>query len=270
MLGKVFKHEMKSSSRLFIPLFMGFLAVTLLCKFSAECANTLQFSPRIMNTISALFMVLYFIYAIALFVMTAVFIVMHFYKTMISDQGYLTHTLPVKTSTMINGKLLSAILWQILSCILFILSIFIFAAGHFNFNDIRVFWQDLGEVIGEISKYINLPLFTVEITLCAIAGLFSGPLMMYASLALGHLFRKHRVLFAVVSYFAIYIAMQIISSVVIGYMGSHFDYSQGLASSYSASVGQSYLLFQTLFAIATAVGFYAVTDYIFSRKLNLE
>lgn len=270
MLGKVFKHEMKSSSSLFIPLFLGFLAVTLLCKFSAECTNTLKFSPKAMSTITSVFIVLYSIYAVALVVMTAVFIVMHFYKNMISDQGYLTHTLPVKTSTLINGKLLSAILWQILSFVLLILSFLIFAAGHFNFNDISVFWQDLGELIEDISKYINLPLFTVEITLCAIAGLFSGPLMMYASLALGHLFRKHRVLFAVVSYFAIYIAMQIISSAVIGYIGAHFDYSQGLASSYAVSVGQSYLLFQTLFSIATAVGFYAVTDYIFSRKLNLE
>lgn len=59
--------------------------------------------------------------------MTSVFIVMHFYKTMVSDQGYLTNTLPVKMSTLINAKLLSAVLWEIIAGVLFILSIFIFS-----------------------------------------------------------------------------------------------------------------------------------------------
>ena len=114
MLGKVFKHEMKSTSRLFLPLMIGFIAITLLCKFTFETSySAILGNNRLMETITVIFFVLYFIYIIALFVMTSVFIVMHFYKTMVSDQGYLTNTLPVKMSTLINAKLLSAVLWEI-------------------------------------------------------------------------------------------------------------------------------------------------------------
>ena len=95
MLGKVFKHEMKSTSRLFLPLMIGFIAITLLCKFTFETSySAILGNNRLMETITVIFFVLYFIYIIALFVMTSVFIVMHFYKTMVSDQGYLTNTLP--------------------------------------------------------------------------------------------------------------------------------------------------------------------------------
>ena len=126
MLGKVFKHEMKSTSRLFLPLMIGFIAITLLCKFAFESSySAFLGNSRLMETITVIFFVLYFIYIIALFVMTSVFIVMHFYKTMVSDQGYLTNTLPVKMGTLINAKLLSAVLWEILAGLLFILSIFI-------------------------------------------------------------------------------------------------------------------------------------------------
>lgn len=105
MLGKVFKHEMKSTSRLFLPLMIGFIAITLLCKFTFETSySAILGNNRLMETITVIFFVLYFIYIIALFVMTSVFIVMHFYKTMVSDQGYLTNTLPVKMSTLINAS----------------------------------------------------------------------------------------------------------------------------------------------------------------------
>ena len=114
---------------------IGFIAITLLCKFTFETSySAILGNNRLMETITVIFFVLYFIYIIALFVMTSVFIVMHFYKTMVSDQGYLTNTLPVKMSTLINAKLLSAVLWEIIAGVLFILSIFIFFTGHLNFK----------------------------------------------------------------------------------------------------------------------------------------
>ena len=168
MLGKVFKHEMKSTSRLFLPLMIGFIAITLLCKFTFETSySAILGNNRLMETITVIFFVLYFIYIIALFVMTSVFIVMHFYKTMVSDQGYLTNTLPVKMSTLINAKLLSAVLWEIIAGVLFILSIFIFFTGHLNFKltDLQQLLRDFGNLYREASNYLNMPIFLIEVTI---------------------------------------------------------------------------------------------------------
>ena len=271
MLGKVFKHEMKSTSRLFLPLMIGFIAITLLCKFTFETSySAILGNNRLMETITVIFFVLYFIYIIALFVMTSVFIVMHFYKTMVSDQGYLTNTLPVKMSTLINAKLLSAVLWEIIAGVLFILSIFIFFTGHLNFKltDLQQLLRDFGNLYREASNYLNMPIFLIEVTITCIAGLISGPLMLYAAIALGLLFRKHRVLWAIISYFVIYVVMQIISSVYFSICG----YSSPLISNseYAVQTVKNYMLFTTIFSVACTAGFYAITDYIFTRKLNLE
>ena len=49
MLGKVFKHEMKSTSRLFLPLMIGFIAITLLCKFTFETSYSAILGSGIPN-----------------------------------------------------------------------------------------------------------------------------------------------------------------------------------------------------------------------------
>lgn len=269
MLGKVMKHEIKSTSRLFLPMMAGFIIVTILCRFAFESSsNVFLQNNKVLDLIRVIFMTLYFIYIVALFVMTSVFIVIHFYKTMVSDQGYLTNTLPVKTSTIINGKLLTAVMWQILSGLLLFLSIFTFFIGEISMSDIQEMIRQLRSIMDEVSMYINLPLILVELTIGSIVSLLSGPLMLYAAIALGHLFRKHRVLWAVISYLGIYIVMQIIASVFFGICGysSPSYYSQD----YAARTMENYMLFTVIFSIATTAGFYAITDYIFSKKLNLE
>ena len=58
MLGKVFKHEMKSTSRLFLPLMIGFIAITLLCKFTFETSySAILGNNRLMETITVIFFV---------------------------------------------------------------------------------------------------------------------------------------------------------------------------------------------------------------------
>ena len=151
---------------------------------------------------------------------------------------------------------------------LFILSIFIFFTGHLHLTDLQQLLRDFGTLYREASNYLNMPIFLIEVTITCIAGLISGPLMLYAAIALGHLFRKHRVLWAIISYFVIYVVMQIISSVYFSICG----YSSPLISNseYAVQTVKNYMLFTTIFSVACTAGFYAITDYIFTRKLNLE
>lgn len=100
MLGKVLKYEMRALARLFLPLLTGFLAVTLLCKFSFEAASARVVQADMLEVVSAIFFMLYVVYVIALFVMAAVFVIMHFYKTMVGNRGYLSHTLPDRKSVV--------------------------------------------------------------------------------------------------------------------------------------------------------------------------
>ncbi len=275
MLGKVLKYEMKSLAKPFLPLFGGFLAVTLLCKLSFEAASANVVRADILDLISMLFGVLYGIYAVALFVMTAVFLVSHFYRTMAGTRGYLSHTLPVKTSTLIHAKLLAALIWPVIACLVLTFSVVVFALGHVSLGELgraaAEFFKIVGELLtelytGPISQHMNMPLLTAEFILCTIAGILSFPLMVYASIAIGQLFLKRRVLWSVGAYFGMYILLQIISTFCIGAI------SYGNYASLSGNVlfVNRFMCFMTVVNVLSVMVFYAITRYIFSKKLNLE
>lgn len=275
MLGKVLKYEMKSLARPFLPLFGGFLAVTLLCKLSFEAASANVIRTDILELISLLFVTLYAIYAVVLFVMTAVFIVSHYYRTMAGTRGYLSHTLPVKTNTLIHAKLLAALIWPAIAFLVLVLSFAVFALGHVSFGGLgrmaADFFQILGELLtelftGEISEYVNMPLLTVELILCVIAEILSFPMMVYASIAVGQLFLKHRVLWSVAVYFGNYIILKIISMIFVGFM-SRGDYAS--LEGNVLLVNKS-LFFMMAVNVLSVAAYYVINNYIFSKKLNLE
>lgn len=281
MLGKVLKYEMKSLARPFTPLLLGFLVVTVLCKFSFVAASAGIVRTGLLNMISGIFMMFYVIYVIALCVMASVFIVMHFYKTMVSSRGYLSHTLPVKTSTLINAKLIAAILWFMIACVFLGLSFVIFALGNVDMKDVWRFFSELPGLLQllsatlheEFAGALNVPLLTVEILICILGGVLSGPLMIYASIAIGQLFLKHRVLAAVIAYFVIYMVLQIGTAVMMGAWGTGmFVFSPGpeAGPEWGAMAIHSMMLFMMLLSVVPTILFYVVTNYIFSKKLNLE
>ena len=92
--------------------------------------------------------------------------------------------------------------------------------------------------------------------------------MIYASIAIGHLFGKHRIFGAIAAYFGFYTIMEVISTIAMfacGYSLSAIDTTASFAF-----LMNGYLWFTIVFSILTTAAFYFVTEYIFRRKLNLE
>ena len=50
----------------------------------------------------------------------------HFYRNLMTDEGYLTFTLPVKTSEILWSKLITAMLWTIISVVVIGLCVLMF------------------------------------------------------------------------------------------------------------------------------------------------
>lgn len=266
MLSKLLKKDLQATARTFLPLMLGFVLVSILAKILFEVvfasAQQNNHANAVLMTLMVTVIVLYGIYIIACFIMTYVFIISDFYKTMVSNQGYLTHTLPVKTSTLINSKLIIAVLWQLVVFIIVALSFLLFLAGHMNVS-FQEFIMEFESVLGiSIWQYIG---FMVG---CMLAGVISGPLMFYASIAIGHLFGIHKVLGAILSYFAIYTVMQIIS--VVGMVGLGWRLSFNTNYMATPSIFSSIMWFAIIFAVISSIIFYVITNYVLSKKLNLE
>lgn len=69
-------------------------------------------------TVSSAFLFMLCIFALfALCALMMVFMMVHFYKNLVTDEGYLTFTLPVSPANILCSKLFTAFVWNILAWI---------------------------------------------------------------------------------------------------------------------------------------------------------
>lgn len=269
MLGKLIKKDMTSTFRFFLPLIIGYIAAGSLGKILFEVIFNSRYSTLkgnlFYNTLT-LFSVIYFslfvIYLIACHLMTNVFIVYDFYKTMVGDHAYLTHTLPVKTSTLIWSKTLTAVIWQIIINLVIVMLVFLFCLGHLENIPFREIFQAIFKALD-----IKMSIYIFCLTAYFIISLFYTPLMFFASIAIGQLWKNHRILGAILTYIAIYGVTQISSTMIMLLTGfrlnliSHFNMNHFF---------NGYMIVFLFFTLIVTTAYFLITNYILSRKLNLE
>lgn len=265
MLGKVMKHEMKATWKVLFPLAMVLVGVTLIGMLMMK----MQVFETDMGALVGLAMLLlYIIGLIALNVTAFIFLLVRFYHS---------HTLPVTTFSLINGKLLVAVFWDAITTILVYVSAFslIVTAGLNLGNEgerikLGELLQQLGDMIG-----ISIPALFGWAILYSVISAFSAMLMVYASMAIGQLFR-HKVAMSIVMYGVLYAILQIISFVISinsanGFvekqaaMGDDSFFSITIANMYGNIFSKSMVLY-----IGVSIVCYIITALITHKKLNLE
>ncbi len=115
MLGKLMKYDMKYMARVLPWMYLGGIC------FSILCCMLIAFVPEKMEIISFLSTTLMPMFCVmmseAIVIITVVFLIMRTYRSLYSDEGYLTFTLPVKNSTILNAKILTGAVWMAASLI---------------------------------------------------------------------------------------------------------------------------------------------------------
>ncbi len=271
MLGKLLKHEFNATGRLFLPVFALLIILTPLLGSLISIVGLDNNSS--LGIIMGLSMFGYIILLLGVFVACFVFIVMRFYKSMTTDEAYLTFTLPVKTSSLILSRLIPAFVWNLVTMILVLFSIagFTLIIGVWELSDIGRLWDFILQFIPSLASEQN----SVITMLVLLAGtLFfssiAGTLQIYASIALGQTMRTHRLLFSFVYYIVLYVIMQIISTIcVLPLM------SKGMNPVFNspAEILDFYNLTFTLSigaSVLFGIGCYILTVIFFKKKLNLE
>jgi len=123
MLGKLIKHEFKATTRLLLPIYLVLIALAMICKL----VHSLDIFKGILSLIPGTIKIVYIISIFASLLITVVLTVMRFYKNLVSDEGYLMFTLPVKASGLISSKLLVSVCWLLINAALVYLTyLFVF------------------------------------------------------------------------------------------------------------------------------------------------
>ncbi|MDD3866557.1 MAG: hypothetical protein PHX55_02975, partial [Eubacteriales bacterium] len=106
MFRQLVKHELIATRRL-VPFIWLVTAVIAVIHLIAS-----QIDIQWLAGTSMVFLILL---AISQVIITYVVVVMRYYKSLYSDEGYLTHTLPVKAGSLLGSKVLTSFIWLILS-----------------------------------------------------------------------------------------------------------------------------------------------------------
>jgi len=295
MLGKLIKHDFKSLSRVLFPTQLAILAATVIATIgfaidmrsslnSAAQSGSLQLVKFLIGSLSVIMLIA----IIAASFLIAYIIFQRFYKSFMSDEGYLTFTLPVTTSELLWSKLITAMIWTIISSVVIFvcMNIFIFfgtaSSGLANTEVYRQITRMIHEAFAALGGRLVLPM--IEGILFSIVGLAYSIFHIYLALIIGGIVsQKHKILAGIGFYFVISIAVSIVSSIVqyflMGSATSMMSELNGMSMSVTDGVemfnkvfsaAQPFIIVYFALSVAVTAGFFLLSRYFLDNKLNLD
>jgi hypothetical protein len=261
MLGKLMKHEMKACSRLLLPLLSILFVLTVIDRIVFE----LPVFQGGLAIIPVFITLIYLVSITAIAVVSTVIVIYRFYKNLITDEGYLMFTLPVKSCQLINSKLIISFFWILVSVIAVLASLYVVFATPDQFHMVR----------DEITAARHLfhtefrndgTVFILETLAGILLGIIFSILQIYVSIAIGQLFNGHKILGSFAAYISLTTILQIIWIALLLIVGL-------LSGEYINNIK---LITHVFYPVAiflvciTCALYYYVINYIFQKKLNLE
>lgn len=275
MLNHLLDYEYKATRRIYGGLYMALLVVAVLLGLSMR--GMIEQS----RILAAPVVVLSLVYAglmIAMLAVLAITIIERFAKNLLGREGYLMHTLPVTTRQLIGAKLISALVWVLLSLVVFLVS-----AGLLGIvsslslqamerlgESFAVLWQWVEQNAGTT---LNMML-AVLITVLAVSAAMI--LRVYAACMVGHLFKRHAVPAGILAFLGLSLAENAIVTVfgLLGLGGASGLLEQSLPGLFqqlpAAGLVWTAALTQILPAAVCAVVYFFLTDWLMRSRLNLE
>lgn len=263
MLSKLLKYEVKATARLFIPLYFAVLIMGIINRL-INPFEVLEKSKsfNLQAVVSLMSIFLYFALIVTVVVMTFIMVIQRFYKNLISDEGYLMFTLPVKTTHLVTSKLLVAMMWILISICTVVASILIVAKVDNLFGEIAKLYNSI---------YVNMG-FTgiILVIICPLIAISYSINMIYDAIALGHLFTKQKILASFGAYLVLYIIGQIVGAISFVTLAvtnkALFENNVNL----SPSQINSFIIFIMAVYGLLSLANYIITNVVLKKKLNLE
>ncbi|EGJ39709.1 hypothetical protein HMPREF9380_0907 [Streptococcus sanguinis SK49] len=279
MFGKLFKYDFKSNYKWYCITFAIFLSLSIVMGIFAgsvlkpEQLNFLSDYPSSTLGFLVFFYLLFlliFSAACAVFLSNTIIIIRRFYKNVFGREGYLTWTLPVTPHQILLSKLLSAILWSLLCTLtMFVGSLLIFGialpiAGH-----------SLGELFSYLSYIPDIWIWLIKYGFLNLLQIISGILFFYLVISIGQLFKKNRIMMAVLFGFLIWTVLTVLSIFLpTPYSATNFlnlyDYSYDNFYTNLSQVLDFSLVIRIVFELVKIFDFYFTIYAIIKNKLNLQ
>ena len=268
MLGKLLKYELKATSRVFIPLYIAILVVSIV--------NGLSLNLEILN-IQGLATIVLMCLFISLFVITIVVTIQRFNKNLLKDEGYLMFTLPVSSKHLVLSKYLTSLIWTFLSFVVAFLSFtIIFMIPTYKYFDFSYFINEFNllfsnmlnlNILGQFLKIILLMIISYTIFIFNV----------YLAISVGQLpiFNRFRNVSSFIGFLVINLLISYAQNIVSLFVNDAsvnieaIDNINYAINSVTSIVSKGLNIAIVINIIIILVLFFATT-YILDKKLNLE
>lgn len=269
MVKKLYKHEFLAWLRV-LPIIYG---ITLLTAGVHRILQIFETDSVYYDIAFASATLLFVVGVLVCLAAPIVFGIVRFYKNLFTGEGYLTFTVPVKTTTHLWVKSLTTYAFCIASFLVCVCALCLICSGDL----LTELWK-AGTYLYELlpQKYAGHALgYFGEGCLLLLVALFSAIMLYNFCLCVGQLAKKNRILRSVGTYFGYYLLTQIVGTVaviVISVMDANGALLPYLTyfSNHPLKCVHILLWVAIGFFLLLSAAFWLVCQWILRKKLNLE
>lgn len=276
MTGKLIKYEFRSIVKLMGIVWTALPVMALVTGFfgkvsfgDSDYAHTPFFAEIIGVTSAFLFGGIF----IAMIAVTVLVVLLRFYKGLLRDEGYLMHTLPVKTWQLITAKGVVAVCVTLISMVVAVLSILLLTVFE---GGLAAFGEFMGQVFRSYRLTPSYIPITLEILALTVLYTMGSIYRAYASMAIGQLAKRHKIVLSVAAYLGIGVAGMILlitagNVLSLDIFDPFISIAFGWMDTLSAiSAVQTVMIFFIVLAVIQIAVFHIITEQLLRKKLNLE
>lgn len=275
MLKKLLRYDFKSVLRYWWIAAVSTLGLAIIGGWSISVFENQKELPEMLYVVATLAAIIAVLGGVAFSILTVILLFSRFYKNFFTDEGYLTFTLPVTRSSLLNSKLITSVSTVLMTG--FVIAFDVLLALCIGFHEevfVKEFWEELGKAISEyfndygIYAVISILEFIVSsILTVVISVLFATCCITIASI----IAKKAKVITAIAIY---YVAN---STVIFGLtmynlfaMEALYDWMYNAPRYYENSTAALMSLCTILFKGIFCVVLYVFQYWMLDRKLNLS
>lgn len=275
MLKKLLRYDFKSVLRYWWIAAVSTLGLAVIGGWSISVFENQKELPEMLYVVATLAAIVAVLGGIAFAIMTVILLFSRFYKNFFTDEGYLTFTLPVKRSSLLNSKLIASVATIFMTGFVIVVDILIaLCIAYYEDIFVKEFWIKLGKAIEEYFEtyggYAVLAILQSIVSVIltvTISVLFATCCITIASI----IAKKAKVITAIGIY---YLANSTVTFGLTMYnlfaMETLYSWLESLPRYYENPVSALVMLCRVLFSGIFCAVLYAFQYWMLDRKLNLS
>lgn len=273
MVKKLIKYDFQSYLRLLLPVQLILIGIALINRVVQFFEPPIQDTGAAADVYSTVFvssLVLYIIAILVCIIMTVVVGIIRFYQGLYTNEGYLSHTLPVTPAQHIFAKLLTSVIFCLGSGLAIFLSFIAITVGDVNIEIFKAFAYLVPRYFVRFG--VDGAFYIPEAIILLFMMILHLFLQLYFCISVGQLVKKKKVLLAFGVYFGIYVIKQILGTIFSVIVVLDYQWIETISLWIAKHKSEFIHIFMCSDIVITAVlalVYFLVSKYIMSRKLNL-